>query len=325
MKYNKGAILRSVEQPFLKDSLPQFDTGDTVRVNYRVSEGNRTRIQAFEGVVIARQNGKGARASFTVRKVSFGEGVERVFPLHSPLIDSLNVVRRGRTRRAKLYYLRELRGKKARLRTDLGRQEVDRANAKVEKAAAAERAKAAAVEAEEKAKADALAAEEAAKAEAEAQAKAEAEAEAAEVEAKAAEEAKAQTEAEAKAAEEAAKVEAQAVEEAATEEAPESAAPKAEAAEAEVTGAASTEADDLTRIEGIGPKYAEALIAAGISSYADVAKASEEEFQKAAAAADMKNANSMATWAKQAQLLVDGDEAGLKALQDELDGGVEKS
>ena len=128
MKYNKGAILRSIEQPYLRDDIPEFDTGDTVRVNYKVSEGNRTRVQAFEGVVIARQNGKkGARASFTVRKVSFSEGVERVFPLHSPLIDSVDVVRRGRTRRAKLYYLRDLRGKAARLKTDISRQEEDRA------------------------------------------------------------------------------------------------------------------------------------------------------------------------------------------------------
>ena len=131
MKYNKGAILRSIEQPYLRDDIPEFDTGDTVRVNYKVSEGNRTRVQAFEGVVIARQNGKkGARASFTVRKVSFGEGVERVFPLHSPLIDSVEIVRRGRTRRAKLYYLRELRGKAARLKTDVSRQEEDRAAAR---------------------------------------------------------------------------------------------------------------------------------------------------------------------------------------------------
>ena len=128
MKYNKGAILRSIEQPYLRDDIPEFDTGDTVRVNYKVSEGNRTRVQAFEGVAIARQNGKkSARASFTVRKVSFGEGVERVFPLHSPLIDSVEIVRRGRTRRAKLYYLRELRGKAARLKTDVSRQEEDRA------------------------------------------------------------------------------------------------------------------------------------------------------------------------------------------------------
>jgi large subunit ribosomal protein L19 len=128
VKYNKGAILRAIEQPFLRDNLPEFDTGDTVRVDYRVSEGNRTRIQAFEGVVIARQNGKqGARATFTVRKMSFGTGVERVFPLHSPLISELTIVRRGRTRRAKLYYLRDLRGKAARLKTDVARQEVDRA------------------------------------------------------------------------------------------------------------------------------------------------------------------------------------------------------
>ncbi len=135
MKYNKGAILRSIEQPFLRYDLPEFDTGDTVRVNYKVIEGNRHRIQAFEGVVIARQNGKGARASFTVRKVSFGTGVERVFPLHSPLIDSLEIVRRGRSRRAKLYYLRELRGKAARLQTDLNRQEEDRAQARAEREA----------------------------------------------------------------------------------------------------------------------------------------------------------------------------------------------
>ena len=141
MKYNKGAILRAIEQPFLKADLPEFDTGDTVRVDYRVSEGNRTRVQAFEGVVIARSNGKeGARATFTVRKISFGTGVERIFPLHSPLISALTVVRRGRTRRAKLYYLRDLRGKAARLKTDVARQEVDRAasrSARSERRAAA--------------------------------------------------------------------------------------------------------------------------------------------------------------------------------------------
>ncbi len=130
MKYNKGAILRAIEQPFLKDDIPEFDTGDTVRVDYRVVEGTRSRIQAFEGVVIARQNGKGARSSFTVRKISFGEGVERTFPVHSPLIDAIHIVRRGRSRRAKLYYLRDLRGKAARLKTDVSRQEEDRAQAR---------------------------------------------------------------------------------------------------------------------------------------------------------------------------------------------------
>ncbi|MFN2321418.1 MAG: 50S ribosomal protein L19 [Trueperaceae bacterium] len=130
MKYNKGAILRSIEQPSLRDDHPEFDTGDTVRVDYKVVEGNRTRIQAFEGVVIARKNGRGARSAITVRKVSAGEGVERMFPVNSPLIDKIVVVKRGRTRRAKLYYLRELRGKAARLRTDVGRQEADRAAAR---------------------------------------------------------------------------------------------------------------------------------------------------------------------------------------------------
>lgn len=130
MKYNKGAILRSIEQPFLRDDVPEFDTGDTIRVDYKVVEGNRTRVQAFEGVVIARKNGKGARSTVIVRKVSFGEGVERVFPVNSPLISAITVVRRGRTRRAKLYYLRNLRGKASRLKTDVGRQEEDRAAAR---------------------------------------------------------------------------------------------------------------------------------------------------------------------------------------------------
>lgn len=130
MKYNKGAILRSIEQPYLRTDIPEFDTGDTIRVDYKVVEGNRSRIQAFEGVVIARKNGKGARSTVMVRKVSFGEGVERVFPVNSPMISAITVVRRGRTRRSKLYYLRNLRGKAARLKTDVGRQEDDRAAAR---------------------------------------------------------------------------------------------------------------------------------------------------------------------------------------------------
>ncbi len=94
--------------------IPVFDAGDTVRVQVKVKEGNRERLQAFEGVVIAK-NGGGLSESFTVRKISFGEGVERVFPLYSPLIDSIEVVRRGKVRRAKLYYLRERSGKSARI------------------------------------------------------------------------------------------------------------------------------------------------------------------------------------------------------------------
>jgi len=119
MKYNKGAIMRSIEQPYVRDDHPDFETGDTVRVDYKVVEGNRSRIQAFEGVVIARKNGRGARSSITVRKVSGGEGVERMFPLASPLIDKIVIVRRGRSRRSKLYYLRALRGKASRLKTDV--------------------------------------------------------------------------------------------------------------------------------------------------------------------------------------------------------------
>ena len=95
--------------------IPDFSPGDTVRVGYRVSEGSRSRVQNYEGVVISRKGGMGISASFTVRKVSFGEGVERVFPLHSPNIDKITVIRRGKVRRAKLYYLRERSGKSARI------------------------------------------------------------------------------------------------------------------------------------------------------------------------------------------------------------------
>jgi large subunit ribosomal protein L19 len=94
--------------------IPDFEPGDTVVVNVKVVEGERTRIQAYEGVCIGRSGG-GINENFTVRKISYGEGVERVFPLYSPMIDSIKVVRRGKVRRAKLYYLRGLRGKKARI------------------------------------------------------------------------------------------------------------------------------------------------------------------------------------------------------------------
>ncbi|MGH3440952.1 MAG: 50S ribosomal protein L19 [Nitriliruptorales bacterium] len=103
-----------VEQQFLRD-VPDFSPGDTVKVHVRVVEGNRARVQVFEGVVIRRQGG-GARETFTVRKVSFGVGVERTFPVHSPVIEKIEVARRGKVRRAKLYYLRERAGKKARIK-----------------------------------------------------------------------------------------------------------------------------------------------------------------------------------------------------------------
>jgi large subunit ribosomal protein L19 len=102
----------------LGKSIPDFKAGDTVRVGYKVTEGTRSRIQAYEGVVIARKGGATIAASFTVRKISFGEGVERVFPLYSTNIEAIEVIRRGRVRRAKLYYLRDRRGKSARIAED---------------------------------------------------------------------------------------------------------------------------------------------------------------------------------------------------------------
>ena len=99
----------------LRDDIPTFRPGDTVKVHVRVVEGNRSRIQIFQGVVIRRQGG-GVRETFTVRKVSFGVGVERTFPLHTPVIEDIKIVTRGDVRRAKLYYLRELRGKKAKIK-----------------------------------------------------------------------------------------------------------------------------------------------------------------------------------------------------------------
>lgn len=106
--------LQEVEQEYMRSDLPEFRAGDTLRVHVKVSEGDKQRIQVFQGVVIARR-GTGTGESFTVRKISGGIGVERVFPIHSPVIDKIDVVRRGRVRRAKLYYLRELRGKAARI------------------------------------------------------------------------------------------------------------------------------------------------------------------------------------------------------------------
>lgn len=106
--------LMHVERPYLKEGLPVFRAGDTVKVHVKVVEGTKERIQIFQGVVIARKGG-GTRETFTVRKISGGVGVERVFPLHSPSIDQIEVVRLGKVRRAKLYYLRDLRGKAARI------------------------------------------------------------------------------------------------------------------------------------------------------------------------------------------------------------------
>jgi large subunit ribosomal protein L19 len=130
-----------IEQPFLRTDLPAFRPGDTVRVHVRVVEGNRERVQVFQGVVL-RRSGGGIRETFTVRKISFGVGVERTFPVHSPSIAKLEVVQHGHVRRAKLYYLRDLRGKKARIRE----RRID--ETKLAAMEAAERAAAKAAEAE---------------------------------------------------------------------------------------------------------------------------------------------------------------------------------
>lgn len=106
--------LMEIERQFLRTEAPEFRPGDTVRVQVKVVEGDKERLQAFQGVVIARK-GSGTREMFTVRKISGGVGVERIFPLNAPVVDSIEVVRRGRVRRAKLYYLRNLRGKAARI------------------------------------------------------------------------------------------------------------------------------------------------------------------------------------------------------------------
>jgi large subunit ribosomal protein L19 len=104
-----------VEQQQLRSDIPAFKPGDTIKVHVKIKEGDKERIQVFEGICIAMKHG-GVRATFTVRKISFGHGVERIFPLHSRVIEKVDVVRSGRVRRAKLYYIRELRGKAARIK-----------------------------------------------------------------------------------------------------------------------------------------------------------------------------------------------------------------
>src|SRR5205085_1500058 len=135
---NLIAELEAEQIKKLDKTIPEFQPGDTVVVNVRVKEGERTRVQAYEGVCIARA-GSGLNENFTVRKISYGEGVERVFPVYSPMIDSVKVVRRGKVRRAKLYYLRDRRGKSARIA-----ERTDRAAPQAKKAATPAAAEAAA-------------------------------------------------------------------------------------------------------------------------------------------------------------------------------------
>ena len=108
-------IVEMIEKEHMRGDIPGFKTGDTVKVHVRIIEGQKQRIQAFEGVVI-RKRSNNSRANFTVRKISYGVGVERTFPLHSPIIDQIEVISRGKVRRSRLYFLRDLRGKKARIK-----------------------------------------------------------------------------------------------------------------------------------------------------------------------------------------------------------------
>ena len=108
-------LIENIEKDYLKQDLPDFNSGDTVKVNVKVSEGNRERIQTFEGVIIAINN-VGINKTITVRKLSFGVGVERIFPVHAPIIDSIEVIRKGKVSRAKLYYLRDRVGKSAKIK-----------------------------------------------------------------------------------------------------------------------------------------------------------------------------------------------------------------
>jgi len=113
--YKEMNRLDNIENTQLKDNIPSFQPGDTLKVHVRIKEGNKERLQVFEGICIARKHG-GSRETVTVRKVSFGVGVERIFPLHATIVDHIDVTRRGKVRRAKLYYLRDLRGKAARIK-----------------------------------------------------------------------------------------------------------------------------------------------------------------------------------------------------------------
>ena len=110
-------LINNIESKYLKEDLPNFKSGDTVKVNVKVIEGNRERIQTFEGVIIA-ANGAGVNKTITVRKLSFGVGVERIFPVHAPIVESIEVVRKGKVRRSKLYYLRDRVGKSAKIKED---------------------------------------------------------------------------------------------------------------------------------------------------------------------------------------------------------------
>lgn len=216
-------IIQELETEQLKKDIPDFGPGDTVNVQVKVVEGNRERLQAFEGIVIAKKN-RGLNSSFTVRKISHGEGVERVFQTHSPLVHEIVVKRRGDVRRAKLYYMRNLRGKAARIKEKIGAGK----NNKV-----------------------------------------------------------------------------------------------IDTGGNDQTGN-SVAADDLTKIEGIGPKINELLQDAGIASYADLAGTSPERIKEILSEAGGQFAShDPSTWPAQSEMARDGKWEELKTWQDQLDGGRE--
>lgn len=213
-------IIQQLEAEQMNKAIPEFNPGDTVIVQVKVKEGERTRLQAFEGVVIAKKN-RGLNSSFTVRKISHGEGVERVFQTYSPLVDEIVVKRRGAVRRAKLYYMRGLRGKAARIKEKIGGRKTST---------------------------------------------------------------------------------------------------KAAAAPVEEARAA----DDLTKIEGIGPKINELLQEDGINTFADLAGTAPDAIREILAAGGSQFAtHDPETWPAQAEMARDGKWEELKVWQDELDGGKE--
>ncbi len=216
-------IIQQLEAEQMNKEIPEFNPGDTVLVQVKVKEGDRERLQAFEGVVIAKKN-RGLNSAFTVRKISHGEGVERVFQTYSPMVDTITVKRRGAVRRAKLYYMRELRGKAARIKEKIGGKKV--------------------------------------------------------------------------------------------------AASKAAAAPAPVEAA--KEADDLTKIEGIGPKINELLQEDGINTFTDLAGTAPDAIKEILAAGGSQFAtHDPETWPAQSEMARDGKWDELKVWQDELDGGRE--
>ena len=267
--------------------------GDTVRVWQKIEEKGKTRLQAFEGTVLAVKHGTEPGATFTVRKVSLGVGVEKIFPLYSPMIDKIEIIKRARVRRAKLYFVRDKVSRQLR-RIFRKTQEVYLAT----KGAA---------ELEEERK----------RAEEELKRQQEEEAKRAEEEAKKAEE-------EAKAAEATEEAPAETTDtEEVVEESTDAKKESAEEAKDEASNKEGAQSDDLTKIEGIGPKIAEALNNAGIKTFADLAAAKDEDVQEIIK--DIPGNHRADTWNEQAALARDGKWDELKELQEKLVGGVAKS